>query len=152
MEWISKDEKTGYPKLIDPRGYELKVDSSLGELERFYRGLEEGRLLATVCSGCGAKYYPPATRCRVCLSKDLRWVEVPRRGRLITYTEINVKPKTHSHYPDYIVGVADFNGFKVVGHLDSSFEGLRPDMEVEWRIVLREPEKYRYVVFKPIEE
>jgi len=66
-------------------------------------------------------------------------------------TEINVKPRTHSHYPDYIVGVAEVDGFKVLGLVDSEFESIRPDMRVRLEVRIREPEKYHYVAIVPAE-
>jgi len=151
MGRVSKDEKTGMPILEDQRVFPLSLRSSLGGLERFYRMLEEGVILGQVCSKCGYRQYPPGPICRACGSAELEERRVEGVGRLLTYTEINVKPRTHSHYPDYIVGVAEVDGFKVLGLVDSEFESIRPDMRVRLEVRIREPEKYHYVAIVPAE-
>ena len=78
----------------------------------------------------------------------MKFFELSSRGRLITYTEINVKPQTHSHYPDYIVGVVEVDGVKVVGHVEAGFEDLRPDQAVEIYVEKREGDEYPRIVFK----
>ena len=152
MDRIGKEEKTGKPVLFDEREFKIRYISSLGNLEKYYRALEEGVIYGVKCSKCGWKYHPPTSMCNKCGSSDLEWVEIKGVGRLITYTEINVKPQTHSHYEDYIVAVADFNGFKVVGHLNSKFEDVKPDTNVSIKISRREPEDYPYIVFDPVKD
>ncbi len=150
MDRISRDEKTGMPVLEDQRVFPLSLRSSLGGLEKYYRMLEEGVILGQVCRACGYRQYPPGPICRSCSSRDLEERRIEGVGRLLTYTEINVKPKTHSHYPDYIVGVAEVGGFKVLGLVETDFDSLKPDMEVRLEVRQREPEGYHYVAIIPV--
>ncbi len=151
MGRIVDDEKTGKPIILDEREFRIRYRSSLGSLERYYKALEEGVIYGVECRMCGWKYHPPTSICHRCGSKELEWVEIKGVGRLITYTEINVKPQTHSHYKDYIVAVAEFDGFKVVGHLNSKFDDVKPDIKVLVKVLKREPEGYPYIVFAPSE-
>ena len=151
MGIIEFDEKTGKPILIDPRIFKVRFKSSLGMLEKYFRSLEEGKVLGTVCRKCGYKQYPPRSYCLNCRSKDVEFYELPSIGRLLTYTEINVKPQTHSQYPDYIVGVVEVDGVKVVGHVDAKFEDLRPDQTVKIHVEKREGDEYPRIVFKPVD-
>ncbi len=150
MGIIEFDEKTGKPILIDPRIFRVQFRSSLGKLEKYYRALEEGRILGTLCRECGYKQYPPRSYCPRCRSKDIEFYELPSVGRLLTFTEVNVKPQTHSQYPDYIVGVVEVDGVKVVGHVKARFEDLKPDKTVEISVEKREGDEFPRIVFKPI--
>lgn len=150
MGIIEYDEKTGKPILIDPRIFKIGFRSSLGFLERYYRGLEEGKVFGTVCLRCGYKQYPPRSYCVKCRSKDVDFYELPKTGKLLTFTEVRVKPQTHSHYPDYIVGVVEVDGVKVVGHVDAKFEDIRPEQEVKIEVERREGDEYPRIVFKPV--
>jgi len=151
MGIIGYDEKSGKPILMDPREFKVRYRSSLGSLEKYYKELEVGRVVAVKCKECGSKYFPPRSYCPSCGSQDLEFFVLSSRGRLITYTEINVKPQTHSKYGDYIVGVVEVDGVKVVGHVKAKFKDLRPDQNVEIKVERREGDEYPRIVFKPLD-
>jgi len=150
MGRVAFDKKTGDPILMESRVFNLRIHSSLGGLERYFKGLEDGKLYGVICKKCGLKHYPPVPQCKSCRSRELEWIEVPSRGRLITYAEINVKPQTHSNYPDYVVGVADFQGVKVVGIVKGDYEEISPDMTVRWEIGVRDGEEYPTLYLVPL--
>lgn len=146
---IKKDEKTGSKYIEDFRKLELLYKESLGVFDKYFQGLEEGKVYASMCRKCGSKVYPPRFVCPVCGSKEVEWFVIDKRGKLITYAEMNVKPVTHAHYDDYILGIGEFDGVKVLGIVEAKYEELSVDMEIEWDIKIREPENYPVIVFKP---
>jgi len=61
---------------------------------RFADDLANGRITATKCRKCGVEYYPPRADCHKCMSSDMEWVELKdTKGKLVTYTEIQVPPE-----------------------------------------------------------
>jgi len=136
---IIRDEKTGALIWRDLRRLELRYELPVTGLREFLSGLAEGKLYATKCTICGAKYFPPRTRCSGCGSNDLEWVEVSRRGRLLSYTVVNVKPESYRDYPDYVVGIAETDdGFKVLAwvrceDISRLRRGVRVRLEVDRR-------------------
>lgn len=148
---IEYDGRMGKPIYIDEREFKVRYRSSLGFLEEYFKGLEEGRILAVRCMDCGATYYPPRSFCIECGSRDIEFYRLSNVGRLVTYTEINVKPQTHSNYPDYIVGVAEVDAIKIVGHVHAKFEDLKPDMNVSISVDRRDGDTYYRIIFKPLQ-
>jgi uncharacterized OB-fold protein len=49
-------------------------------------GLREGRLLGTICPGCGRRDFPPRTICKSCFRHTKDLFELPNRGVLETFT------------------------------------------------------------------
>ena len=45
-------------------------------LKTYYEALEEGKIMATKCSGCGCIEWPPVPACNNCGSIDMTWIEV----------------------------------------------------------------------------
>ena len=74
-------------------------------IECFYRFIGEGKLMATKCNKCGKILLPPRPICNKCYSKDLSWIELKRRGKLLTYTIIHVAPKQFETLAPYAVGI-----------------------------------------------
>jgi uncharacterized OB-fold protein len=76
-------------------------------IEEFYRFAGEKRLMAARCSKCGELLLPPRPMCTKCLSTDLKWVELEKRGRLLTYTTIHVAPTQFQSMAPYTVGIIE---------------------------------------------
>ena len=74
-------------------------------IESFYKFVEKGKLMGAKCGKCGQLHVPPKPMCPNCLSKALRWKELPNRGELLTYTIIHVAPKQFQTIAPYVVGV-----------------------------------------------
>lgn len=74
-------------------------------IECFYRFIGEGKLMAVKCNKCGEILLPPRPICNKCYSKDLNWVELKGRGKLLTYTIIHVAPKQFETLAPYAVGI-----------------------------------------------
>ena len=74
-------------------------------IECFYRFIGEGKLMAAKCNKCGKILLPPRPICNKCYSKDLSWIELKRRGKLLTYTIIHVAPKQFETLAPYAVGI-----------------------------------------------
>jgi uncharacterized OB-fold protein len=51
--------------------------------DRYYR------LVGSKCAACGAEFFPPVYRCRKCGSDDVKDAEMPKTGRIVTYTVLH---------------------------------------------------------------
>ncbi len=96
--------------------------------------MKESRIETTKCDKCGTVQWPPRSICSKCLSLELSWVELPRRGRLETLGKAFVGAVGKEELP-IVVGVVHLEGglrllSRIVGE---SFESLKMGMEVELR-------------------
>ena len=84
--------------------------------EQFYKFLQQGKLLAGKCLKCGKIHLPPRPLCDNCYSKEFEWVTVSGKGKLITYTVINIAPQQFQDLTPYAVGIIQLeNGLKIPG-------------------------------------
>lgn len=59
---------------------------------------------------------PPRPLCDNCYSQQFSWVEVSGKGKLLTYTVINVAPQQFQALTPYAVGIVELeNGLKIPG-------------------------------------
>jgi len=101
-------------------------------IEQFYRFASQKRLMAARCSNCGNLLLPPRPMCTKCLSTDLIWVELEKRGKLLTYTVIHVAPTQFQCMVPYTVGIVKLkDGLKLPGMI----RGVDPQ-EIEVGMVL----------------
>ena len=93
-------------------------------IEQFYKNMLQGKLMAGKCTKCGKIHLPPRPLCDNCFSKEFEWVEVPRKGKLLTYTIIHVAPVQFQSMAPYAVGIVQLgNSLKIPGMIS----GLAPD-------------------------
>jgi len=103
------------------------AETRLFTIEEFYRFAGERRLMVARCSKCGELLLPPRPMCTKCLSTDLKWVELGKRGELLTYTVIHVAPTQFQSMVPYVVGVVKLkDGLKLPGMI----RGIEPE-EIE---------------------
>jgi len=74
-------------------------------IENFYKFVRERKLMAAQCNKCGKVILPPKPMCPQCFSKNLKWRELPKQGKLLTYTVIHISPKELAHLTPYPVGL-----------------------------------------------
>ena len=77
---------------------------------KFVDLLIEGKVEGTVCKKCGARFFPPRADCATCLSKEMDWFEMPKKGTLETFTTAYYAPFGFEADPPYTMGVVDFDG------------------------------------------
>jgi len=74
-------------------------------IESFYKFVGEGKLMAAKCNKCGDLFLPPKPICPECLAKDLSWIEVKNKGKLLAYTVIHVSPVQFQPMAPYALGI-----------------------------------------------
>jgi len=87
-----------------------KSFTAMTKTGKFVDMLAEGKIEGTVCKKCGAKFFPPRADCASCLSKEMDWFEMPKKGKLETFTTAYYAPFGFEADPPYTMGVVDFGG------------------------------------------
>ncbi|MEM3833467.1 MAG: Zn-ribbon domain-containing OB-fold protein [Thermoprotei archaeon] len=149
---IVPDMKSGAAQWIDQRELTLKYVISVDKIRKFFDGLIDGKLYATKCKQCGTLYFPPQVDCPKCRKSDMEWIELSNEGELLTYTIINVKPNSFSHYDDYTVGIARLKeGINITAWVrETDPKKLRVGMKVKVIVTKREPEGYLTYELEPL--
>lgn len=92
------------------------------ELERpYWDATRENRLVVQRCGACQSWQWGPEWICHNCLSPDMRWSEVPPRGRIYSYERIwhPVHPalKGHTPYLAVLVELPEADNVRMIGNL-----------------------------------
>lgn len=101
-------------------------------IDQFYKNLALGKLAAGKCLKCGKIHLPPRPMCSNCFSQEFEWVEVPGKGKLITYTVIHIAPPQFQTMAPYPVGIVELeNGLRIPGMIQGvTQEKLQIGMEL----------------------
>jgi len=123
-------------------------------VENFYRFCSEGKLMAVRCNSCAALVTPPRSICPKCSGNEFGWVELKRRGKLLTYTIIHFPPSQFQALAPYAVGIIELEeGPKLPGMIKNvKLEDLRIGMDLSVGFEATSPKEWpkwpRYF-FKP---
>lgn len=101
-------------------------------IEQFYKFIAEGKLMAGKCSKCGKIHLPPRPLCDNCYSQTFKWVTVPAKGKLLTYTVIHIAPQQFQDIAPYAIGIIQLeNGAKLPGMItDTPHDQLQVGMDL----------------------
>jgi uncharacterized OB-fold protein len=96
----------------------------------FITQLEAGKVMATRCKECGTRYFPPKADCPCCLSSDVEWFEVERKGKLLTYTVVNYGPTGFEADTPYTLALGEFDGVQILARLSREIKqgDIKPGM------------------------
>ena len=94
--------------------------------DRYYR------LVGNRCKKCGREYFPPVYRCRTCGSEQLEDKEMPKEGKIVTYTQLHEPlPGYETQAPFYLAVVELTNGAKVLTQIvDTPDEDVKSGAKV----------------------
>jgi len=87
-----------------------KSFTAVTKMAKFVDLLAEGKVEGTICKDCGSKFFPPRADCAKCFSKNMDWFEMPKKGKLETFTTAYYAPFGFEADPPYAMGVVDFGG------------------------------------------
>lgn len=83
--------------------------------DRYYR------LMGSKCEECGAEAFPPVYRCRKCGSEKISDREMPRSGKIVTYTILHEPlPGFEAQAPFYLAVVELENGARMLSQVVDS--------------------------------
>ena len=73
-----------YPSTMDMWPIEAK---EFNRVWTFYENLKQGRFTTTKCKDCGFVPYPPGVICPECYSENLEYVDLPKKGKVMVFSE-----------------------------------------------------------------
>ena len=93
-------------------------------IEQFYKFIQEQKLMAAECKQCGTVFIPPKPICTNCFSKELGWIQLRTKGKLVTYTVIHIAPEQFQPIAPYAYGILELeNGLRLPGMI----KGIEPE-------------------------
>jgi uncharacterized OB-fold protein len=101
-------------------------------IEEFYKAISQKRLMGGKCKKCGKIHLPPRPLCDKCLSKEFEWLELPKTGKLLTYTVIHVAPPQFQGMAPYAVGIVQLEkSVKIPGIIkETPIEKIKVGMQL----------------------
>ena len=94
--------------LKSARTLQITYNLPISKTSKFWEGLKEGKVYATTCTKCSKIHFPPVADCGNCGSSEVEWIELDEEGKVVTFTQIFVKPASFSEEAAYIVAIARF--------------------------------------------
>ncbi len=94
--------------------------------DRYYR------LIGSKCAACGAEFFPPVYRCKKCGSESIKDKEMPKTGKIMTYTHLHEPlPGFEAQAPLFLAVVELENGARVLTQVvDSPAEAVKTGAKV----------------------
>jgi hypothetical protein len=104
-------DANGIECLIIDNPYSIHYIHSYAEDTPFFLGLAEGKLMGSRCTGkaCGEVYATPRSHCMAC-GKPTRWIELPKRGRVHSWTTCHFGGEAFLKETPYNLALVEFEG------------------------------------------
>ncbi|MDG6222971.1 MAG: Zn-ribbon domain-containing OB-fold protein [Candidatus Bathyarchaeota archaeon] len=134
------------PSLESNRSLIITYNLPISKTSKFWDELKQGKVYATKCKKCGKLVFPPVADCGPCGSSEIEWTELIGNGKIVTFTEVVVKPASFSEEPSYIVAIAKLSeGVKVLAWLSGiKKEKLHIGMKVKLKAKVFSDKKVAY--------
>jgi uncharacterized OB-fold protein len=104
---------------IKAREIRIAPEIPVSKTLKFWEGLKQGKVYATLCKKCNKLYFPPQGDCPYCLSTELEWVELDSEAEVETFTHVVIRPTTFLEHKPYTVAIGRLKeGVKVLAWLN----------------------------------
>lgn len=104
------------------------------QVSKFWRELPQRyRLEGKKCVQCGKVCFPPRDICPVCNTNQMMRINLPKRGKIVTYTVMHTAPTSFEIYKPYIIALVQLeDGTYLTTQLtDCKPESVTLGMDVE---------------------
>lgn len=94
--------------------------------------LKDGRLMGSVCRGCGAASFPPRADCPECMGSDYEFREWTGKGKVYSFSTITAAPTGFEDMAPYTVVLVDLDeGGRLLGWLGETLDAVEVGTEVQ---------------------
>lgn len=109
----------------------------------FFENLKQGKFTTTKCKNCGHVFWPPEAICPECLSEEIEYVEMPRRGKVYAFS-VQVGALPPEFKPPLIHAIIDFdNGIRVLSSIvETDPKDIHVGDEVEFGVLNIPPDSH----------
>lgn len=128
----------------------------------FGQYLNDEKLMGSKCKKCGEKYFPPRSICIKCYSREMEWVDMKGKGKLLAFTCIAVAPafmarEGYNRKHPYCSGVVELvEGVRIAARIEG-INSTQPEtikigtpLSVEFLHRGEGEGRKTYLAFKPI--
>jgi len=96
----------------------------------YNKALGKGKLLGLKCNDCDKITVPPKMTCQECGGTDLEIVEVTKKGKIVTFTVVNVAPEGRENEAPYITALVELDqGPWIMGNI-TNIEPVETTMDI----------------------
>ena len=88
--------------------------------------LKDGRMMGSVCKGCGYQTFPPRSDCPECMSPEYSFKEYNGKGEVYTFTKIDAAPTGFDDVVPRGMYAEQINA--VISHLEAAIPFATPKM------------------------
>src|SRR5690606_33702223 len=94
----------------------IPVPVPTSETQPFWNAAAEGRLVYQRCVACARAQFPPRSRCAICGSKELAWLESRGLGVIHSFTVVHRAPtQAFKSATPYVIALVDLDdGFRMM--------------------------------------
>jgi uncharacterized OB-fold protein len=113
--------------------YPLQDEKST-RIYKFWDNLREGKFTTTRCKGCKKLLWQPRVVCPHCNSDDMEWVEMPKTGKLYSFSAMMAgAPTGLTDLVPITIGIVkmDETGFNILTRINAKLDELEIDMPME---------------------
>lgn len=98
--------------------------------QKFYGFLKERKFMSTKCKKCDKVFFPPRKFCPHCFGEDVEWVELPKEGKIFSFTTQDRSLRFPA--PD-VIGFVELEG---VGRILTKIDGKMEELKIGQRVKL----------------
>jgi uncharacterized OB-fold protein len=102
------------------------------KISPFFDALSKSKIETTQCKSCNSIQWPPRSICSKCLSEDLKWVEVPKTGKIVGFSKAYIGLIDGEEAPIVVAAVHLEGGLRILTRIiGAKYEDLRVDLPVK---------------------
>ena len=102
------------------------------KVQDFAVHLKDGRLMGSVCKGCGEESFPPRADCAECMSGSFAFQEVSGQGAVYTHSTEAAAPTGFDDIAPYTVAVVDLEeGGRLLAWIGDTIDSVEIGMVVQ---------------------
>ena len=114
------------------------------------------KLVGTECARCGYVCYPPKAACPRCGSREIREIYLPREGKVLTYTILNVPVEGFESKVPLIIALVELGKARILTQLTDVevgkvYVGMPVEATIRKSPQMIEGATHYIIKFKPIE-
>lgn len=112
--------------MIVDKPYDIMYHHSYGLVSKFFQGMREKKIYGTRCPKCGDTFCAPRAHCwrQECKLAKTKWVELPKRGVLHSYTVLGFSAESFLPKLPFILGYVRIEGCNTM--MAMVIEGVDP--------------------------